>query len=97
MSVFQGRKRGPGHRLTVIITTAVVDPTVQPWQAAPPVLAWVSDSGHHGLPVVIPTARGDPVFSCAHEEVPVFVPVHDCTRLFYQDKVSFQTLSCFCK
>jgi len=38
----------------------------------------------------LPTARGDPVFGCASEEVPLFVPPHVGTHLFYPDKVSFQ-------
>jgi len=40
--------------------------------------------------MVMPTARGDPVFSYAHEEVPVFMPLHDCTHQLHPDKVPFQ-------
>jgi len=81
----KGRSRGTSHDhgLTVAITMARGDPTVWPWQ---PISAVLARFCGQRTPWV---ARGDPLFSCAHEEVPVFVPVHECTRLFYPDKVSF--------
>jgi len=67
---FKKGSRG-GHGQTVATTTAVVDPTVWPWQLAFELLARLC--GQRTSRAV----RGDPVFSYAHEEVPVFVPLHD--------------------
>ena len=47
-------------------------------------------SGQHGLPVVLPTAHGDPIFSYILKRCLVFVPLHYCTRQLHPNKVPFQ-------
>ena len=47
-------------------------------------------SGHHRWPVVSCTARGDLVFSCSPEGVPIFMPLQFCTRQSYPDRCLFR-------
>ena len=91
--VFQGRKEsreaGHDHGLIVTITTARGASHGPAMVASSCCARPVFGQWAPRVPVVLSMARGNPVFSCAHEEVPVFVPLHVCTRQFYPDKVFF--------
>ena len=84
--LFQGRQKGlvtivrpwppPQLRLT---------PRSNLYNLATPCLPGLLGSGHHELPVVIPTARGDLVFSCTLKGVP-----HLCASSFLYPTTLFE-------